>query len=364
MKTAVVLFNLGGPDRPEAVQPFLQNLFSDPAIIGAPGPIRWLLARLISRRRAPVAREIYAQLGGRSPILPNTEAQAEALQSALGDGSKIFIAMRYWHPFVEETASAVKAWAPEHIVLLPLYPQFSTTTTESSFAAWDKAAAAIGLTTPTARLCCYPDDPGFITASARLLAKTLDLAGGPSRILFSAHGLPKRIVAKGDPYPWQVERTADAVMAALGRSHDRVVCYQSRVGPLEWIGPSTEVEIRRAAADRVIPVIPRETAVLGERSYASLRDIPAELHIDVVDVFRAPDALPGIAEEAVAISAGALWGQYGVVHPEAARSARAGGLDVVSDRCLKVEHARHLGGMHILGFNTGTITARRRNGGA
>ena len=255
MKTAVVLFNLGGPDRPEAVQPFLQNLFSDPAIIGAPGPIRWLLARLISRRRAPVAREIYAQLGGRSPILPNTEAQAEALQSALGDGSKIFIAMRYWHPFVEETASAAKAWAPEHIVLLPLYPQFSTTTTESSFAAWDKAAAAIGLTTPTARLCCYPDDPGFIAASARLLAKTLDLAGGPSRILFSAHGLPKRIVAKGDPYPWQVERTADAVMAALGRSHDRVVCYQSRVGPLEWIGPSTEVEIRRAAADRVIPVI-------------------------------------------------------------------------------------------------------------
>ena len=115
---------------------------------------------------------------------------------------------------------------------------------------------------------------------------------------------------------------------------------------------------------RVIPVNPRETEVLGERSYASLRDIPAELHIDVVDVFRAPDALPGIAEEAVAISAGALWGQYGVVHPEAARSARAGGLDVVSDRCLKVEHARHLGGMHILGFNTGTITARRRNGGA
>lgn len=115
---------------------------------------------------------------------------------------------------------------------------------------------------------------------------------------------------------------------------------------------------------RVIPVNPRETEVLGERSYASLRDIPAELHIDVVDVFRAPDALPGIAEEAVAIGAGALWGQYGVVHPEATRIARAGGLDVVSDRCLKVEHARHLGGMHILGFNTGTITARRRNGGA
>ena len=255
MRTAVVLFNLGGPDGPDAVQPFLQNLFSDPAIIGAPAPVRWLLARLISRRRAPVARGIYARLGGRSPILPNTEAQADALQAALGGETKAFIAMRYWHPLVDETARAVRSWAPERVVLLPLYPQFSTTTTESSFATWDRAAAAIGLAVPTARICCYPDDPGFIAATARLLAKTLDLAGGPLRILFSAHGLPKRIVAKGDPYPWQVERTADAVMAALSRPHDRVVCYPSRVGPLEWIGPSTEAEIRRAAADRVVPVI-------------------------------------------------------------------------------------------------------------
>jgi len=115
---------------------------------------------------------------------------------------------------------------------------------------------------------------------------------------------------------------------------------------------------------RIIPVNPGETEVLGERSYASLGDIPAELHIDIVDVFRAPEALPGIAEEAVAIGAGALWGQVGVEHPEAARIARAGGLDVVSDRCLKVEHARHLGGLPVVGFNTGTITARRRNGGA
>ena len=115
---------------------------------------------------------------------------------------------------------------------------------------------------------------------------------------------------------------------------------------------------------RIIPVNPRETEVLGERSYASLRDIPADLHIDIVDVFRAAVALPGIAEEAVAIGAGALWGQFDVVHAEAARIARAGGLDVVSDRCLKVEHARHLGDLPVLGFNTGTITARRRNGGA
>jgi protoporphyrin/coproporphyrin ferrochelatase len=163
--------------------------------------------------------------------------------------------MRYWHPLVEAAAAAVKAWAPARIVLLPLYPQFSTTTTESSFAAWNRAAAAIGLDAPSARICCYPDDRGFVAASARLLARTLDVAGGPVRILFSAHGLPKRIVERGDPYPWQVERTAHAIMEALGREIDHVVCYQSRVGPLEWIGPSTEAEIRRAAGDRRVPMI-------------------------------------------------------------------------------------------------------------
>lgn len=255
LRLAVILFNLGGPDGPKAVQPFLQNLFSDPAIITAPAPIRWMLARLISRRRAPVAQEIYAKLGGRSPLLENTEAQAAALQTALGDETKVFVAMRYWHPFVEDVVRSVMNWSPDRIVLLPLYPQFSTTTTASSFLAWDRAAASQGITVPTARLCCYPDDPGFVVATARLLAKTLDLAGGPTRVLFSAHGLPKRTVALGDPYPWQIERSAAAVMAALGRPADSVVCYQSRVGPLEWIGPSTEAEIRRAAADKVTPVV-------------------------------------------------------------------------------------------------------------
>ncbi|MBM3534399.1 MAG: ferrochelatase [Alphaproteobacteria bacterium] len=280
MKTAVVLLNLGGPDSLDAVQPFLQNLFSDPAIISAPAPIRWLLARLISRRRAPVARKIYAEIGGRSPLLPNTEAQASALANALGEDAKVFIAMRYWHPFVEETARAVKAWMPERVVLLPLYPQFSTTTTQSSFDAWDGAATAIGLKVPTARLCCYPDDGGFVAANARLLAKTLDLAGGPVRVLFSAHGLPKRVVERGDPYPSQVERSAKAIMVALGRSVDWVVCYQSRVGPLEWIGPSTEAEIRRAAADKLMPgIVPlsfvsehSETLVELDREYRDLAE--------------------------------------------------------------------------------------------
>ena len=135
MSVAVVLFNLGGPDRPESVEPFLRNLFSDPAIIGLPGLLRLPLARLISRRRGPVAREIYAKMGGGSPILGNTEAQAKALAARLQAtdlDTNVFIAMRYWRPFASETARAVAATTPEKVVLLPLYPQYSTTTTASS----------------------------------------------------------------------------------------------------------------------------------------------------------------------------------------------------------------------------------------
>jgi ferrochelatase len=255
MKTAVVLFNLGGPDCQEAVQPFLKNLFSDPRIIRAPAPIRWLLARLIARRRAPVAKRIYARLGGGSPILANTEAQARALEARLGGDAKVFVAMRYWHPMVAEAAAAVKAWGPERIVLLPLYPQFSTTTTESSLAAWDEAAAMIGLSAPTLRVCCYPDEAGFVAATIPLIEDALGRAQGRARLLFSAHGLPKRIVDAGDPYPFQIVRSVDAVMTALGRPVDHVICYQSRVGPLQWIGPSTEAEVISAARDKVTAIV-------------------------------------------------------------------------------------------------------------
>ncbi len=261
-KTAVVLFNLGGPDRPDAVRPFLFNLFNDPAIIGLPQPLRWLLAQLVSRRRAPIAREIYEHLGGGSPLLPNTEAQATALEQALAatggdDETKVFIAMRYWHPMSDATARAVRDFGPDRILLLPLYPQFSTTTTGSSVKDWFRAARGAGLKAPSRVLCCYPRNPGFIAEAAALLAKSLDEAeakGKDFRVLFSAHGLPKKIVAGGDPYQWQVEQSSAAVVQALGsRSEglDWLVCYQSRVGPLEWIGPATEDEIQRAGADGV-----------------------------------------------------------------------------------------------------------------
>ena len=272
MKTAVVLFNLGGPDSLSAVKPFLFNLFNDPAIIGLPSPVRWLLARLISSRRAGAARAIYARLGGASPLLANTLAQADALAAVL-EGTELgetrtFIAMRYWHPMTAQVVRTVKTFSPDRVILIPLYPQFSTTTTASSLAAWAMEACRAGLDAPTRAVCCYPTAPGFVAAVARLARAAHDEAAqeGRPRVLFSAHGLPKRIVAAGDPYRWQVEQTAAAVADALMVPDlDWTVCYQSRVGPLEWIGPATDGEIERAGRQGV-PVVVVPIAFVSEHS--------------------------------------------------------------------------------------------------
>jgi ferrochelatase len=245
-KTAVIFFNLGGPDSSEAIQPFLFNLFNDKAIIGAPQPFRWLLAKFISSRRAPVAKKIYAQIGGKSPLLDFTQEQATALEASLGEGYKVFIAMRYWHPFAYETVLQVKEYEPDEVILLPLYPQYSTTTSGSSIKDWQK----VGLNVSTRIICCYPQESGFITAMADLIGRALDEAGEGTRLLFSAHGLPKKIIERGDPYQFQVEKSAAAVTKALNVPDlDWLVCYQSRVGPMEWIGPSTDEEIRQAGRD-------------------------------------------------------------------------------------------------------------------
>ena len=254
MKLGIVLFNLGGPDSPEAVEPFLRNLFSDPAIITLPGVIRIPLGRFIARRWAPLARAIYDHIGGSSPILEETQKQARALEQALtapGIEARAFVAMRCWHPFSDGTALAVKKFAPDHIVALPLYPQYSTTTSASSLKDWDRAAKKAGLAQPLSRVCCYPDEPGFIAAAAAKIRATMaDLKPGLSyRLLLSAHGLPKKVVAGGDPYQWQVERTAKALVAALDIPDlDWTICYQSRVGPLKWLEPATDAEIRKAGA--------------------------------------------------------------------------------------------------------------------
>lgn len=260
MRVAVVLFNLGGPSSLEAVEPFLFNLFNDPAIIQTVQPMRWALAKWISRQRAPIAREIYAKMGGASPILGQSYNQASALKSALANDDGVhfetFVAMRYTAPRASDVVEQVRRFRPNRIVLLPLYPQFSTTTSRSSLREWHRLAREIKA--PVATVCCYPQNQGFIAAQGDLIAESIAMLA-PNvrfRLLFSAHGLPERIVAGGDPYQAQVEQTAKALVEKLARPQlDWRVCYQSRVGSLKWIGPATDDEIKRAGAEGLAIVI-------------------------------------------------------------------------------------------------------------
>jgi ferrochelatase len=307
-RTAIVLFNLGGPDSLEAVRPFLFNLFNDAAIIRAPSLLRSMIAAWIAHRRAPTARHIYAQMGNRSPILPNTEAQARALEQTLGGEAKAFIAMRYWHPMTKETVAAVKAYAPDRIILLPLYPQFSTTTTASSYQAWREEAKRQGLRAPQRLICCWPTEPGFIAAASELVqhgvARAKETQAKPL-VVFSAHGLPKNIVTDGDPYVSQVEAGVSAIIARLGlAAGDWVISYQSRVGPLEWVGPATDAVILQAAKDRrALVVFPiafvsehSETLVELDIEYRHLADKNgAAAYVRVPAVATHPAFIAGLA---------------------------------------------------------------------
>ena len=268
-KVAVVLFNLGGPDSKTSIKPFLFNFFMDKNIIRAPLPVRFFVAKMISIRRSKrEAGDSYKELGDKSPLLENSTAQAEALEKLLNeDGDKefkTFISMRYWHPMADEVAKQVQQYAPDEILCLPLYPQFSTTTTRSSFQAWDKACKAIKLNIPTTHIGCYPWDAGYIKACAQNIVEVYNQAkketGKTPRILLSAHGLPEKIIEAGDPYQWQCEQSAEHIIKEFTtitgiENPDWQICYQSRVGPLKWIGPSTEEALQKAADDKVGVVI-------------------------------------------------------------------------------------------------------------
>jgi ferrochelatase len=284
-RVAVLLFNLGGPDAQADVRPFLYNLFSDRRIIGLPWGIRHALAWFISTTRAASARANYAKMGGGSPLLGETRKQAAALEKALNRRKdrevRVFVGMRYWKPFIADAAREIAAWEPEDTVVLPLYPQFSSTTTLSGFDVFDQAYVG-----PSKKICCYAADPGFIAAHAGIVRgwlKLLPSERGAVRILFSAHGLPERIIKAGDPYQEQIEATVSGVMAAVTAemgldTPDHRVCYQSRVGRLVWIGPSTEEAIAEAAADgKSVLVVPIafvsehiETRVELDMDYAKL----------------------------------------------------------------------------------------------
>jgi|TARA_Y100000310_G_scaffold284281_1_gene306966 ferrochelatase len=269
MKRAVILFNLGGPDKLESVEPFLFNLFNDPAIISIPSIIRYPLAKFISKRRAPIAKNIYKEIGNKSPILKLTQNQAKSLENSLlkkGD-YKCFVIMRCWHPRAENVIKEVKEYNPEEIILLPLYPQYSASTSGSSIKEWNDLCKRENYKMKTKTICCYPTENNFLESHASLIKKTIkNLENKNFKLLFSAHGLPKNKIKKGDPYQWQVEQTVQGIMYKLKDENlDYIISYQSRVGPMKWIGPSTDEVITKYSKEkRGIVIVP--VAFVSEHS--------------------------------------------------------------------------------------------------
>jgi ferrochelatase len=260
-KTAVILFNLGGPSNLEEVKPFLFNLFNDKAIISLPQPFRFLLAKLISHKRTPKSQNIYKQINNKSPILAITSAQAECLEKELSFYGyyQVFVNMRYTKPNSLEVVKKIKAYKPDNVVLLPLYPQFSSTTSASSI----NDFLANFKNNDVKIICCYPTETSFIKAHSHLILAILQKLTQPelakAKILFSAHGLPQKIINAGDPYVYQVEQTVAQVIANLQnlgyQNLDYQICYQSKVGPLKWTTPSLEDSLRKTAIDNKIAII-------------------------------------------------------------------------------------------------------------
>ncbi|HEA65753.1 MAG TPA: ferrochelatase [Desulfobacterales bacterium] len=262
-KRAVIIFNLGGPDSLASVEPFLFNLFSDHDIFRIPVGQK-VFARIISRRRAPKTKRIYEQIDGKSPLNYWTEYQRQMLQKALKKELaeiEVFTAMRYWHPIIKDVAEQIAMHNFDRIVLLPLYPHYSAATTGSSFNEWKRVYK--GDPTRLIYVNDYFDNPHYISAiNNRIDESILDFPEkirSDIQLLFSAHGTPLRLVKRGDPYSDQIKKTVADVMAARNFSHEHHLCFQSKVGPLKWLKPSTAEMIEHLGARNkkhllVIPV--------------------------------------------------------------------------------------------------------------
>jgi ferrochelatase len=271
-KTAIILFNLGGPDKLTSVRPFLFNLFSDQYIINLPKFLRYPLAWLISSLRASKARDIYRLMGGKSTILEETKAQADGLKKKLRNNMsgkiEIFISMRHWHPKMEEVIDDIEKYQADEMILVPLYPQFSISTTLSSIEDFLKLKSQSPLKDKTHKIiCCYPIEKDFIKAHLKLLQEKIALMKNENyKILFSAHGIPKSFVKRGDPYQYQIEKTVEKIVEEGNISQENyLITYQSKVGPAEWLKPSTE-EIIKDLAEQKINLIIVPIAFVSEHS--------------------------------------------------------------------------------------------------
>lgn len=267
-----MLFNLGGPDSLAAVRPFLYNLFSDPDIFRFPLAFitQKLFAWLISRRRAHEATKGYAAIGGKSPLLENTQAQAIALQLALGNAAlDVYVCMRYWHPLTKEVVTELKQKGYEQLILLPLYPQYSITTTGSSYNEFQRECRRQRYQPAMQLVPPWYAHPDYQRAIVECLGAELKKFPDPNpvhtQVLFSAHGLPQKIVDGGDPYADQIRATYESVRAQLGWPHT-TLCFQSRVGPLEWLRPYTEDVVREKAAAGAKQILVYPIAFVSDHS--------------------------------------------------------------------------------------------------
>ena len=285
MKKAIILFNLGGPDKLTSVEPFLFNLFNDPAIINLPTFLRYPLAKIISKKRTPIAKKIYEELGGSSPILKLTIEQSNQLEKKLNQNDnenkyKCFVVMRCWNPRANDVIKNVQIYNPEEVILLPLYPQYSAATSGSSIKEWQDVCKKENFKTKTVTICCYPSNNLFIKSHTDEIKKKIDNLKN-YKLIFSAHGLPEKNIKKGDPYQWQVEQSVGHIVKSLNlNSSEWILSYQSRVGPLKWIGPSTDdVIVQNSKLGKKIVLVPiafvsehSETLVELDIEYKELAD--------------------------------------------------------------------------------------------
>ncbi|MBA4312923.1 MAG: ferrochelatase [Chlorobiaceae bacterium] len=267
-KIAVILFQLGGPDSLDSVEPFLYNLFSDPDIINFPGAFlaRRFIARKIAASRSTKVKENYRTIGGKSPILSLTRAQAVALEQSLNKhtNAEVFVAMRYWHPNTEEVILKIKHDTFSKIILLPLYPQYSKATTLSSIKEWKKQCALLNYNpVQLGTIESFYTHSLYINAIINhinsALASFTDIGPTDIDLVFSAHSIPVSYVKKGDPYQNHIIETVKLVLQKGKWNSPHTVCYQSKVGPIKWLGPSlhdaiTELTARGRKNFLIIPI--------------------------------------------------------------------------------------------------------------
>jgi len=258
-QTAILMLNMGGPDNPEAIRPFLKNLFSDPAILRIPSLVRNPLASFLSSRRARKVRPRYELIGGKSPIGEITRSQARALDEALGSRfGPVLPAFSYSHPMIRDAVTSAQAGGAKNLIALSLYPQYCSATTGSCLEDLSMALPGTVFETSTTILDTWPDFPAYLDALALTVTEALErIPPGPrddAVVLFSAHGIPASLIRNGDPYLGETRRTVDGVVQRLGHRTSRLA-FQSRLGPVKWLRPSLEETLRELSANGAPPVV-------------------------------------------------------------------------------------------------------------